>query len=132
MYHKVKHAVIGDAKLVTHQLIEEVKKQTNGLGRRRNIELEKQIAREKELQLKEWMPKLTSNEKPINPYRVIWDMMQTFDRKNLIITHESGSPREQLTAFWESILPRSYLGWGQTTNLGFSWGAMMAAKLMHP
>lgn len=132
LYHRVKHAVIGDAKLVLNQLIQEVKKQTNGRGRPRNSELEDEIAREKELQLKTWMPKLTSNEKPINPYRVIWDMMHTFDRKNLIITHESGNPREQMTAFWESIIPRSYLGWGQTTNLGFSWGAMMAAKLMYP
>lgn len=132
LFHKVKHVVIGDAKLVLRQLVEEVKKQTNGRGRPRNLELENEIAREKELQLKTWLPKLTSNEKPINPYRVIWDMMHTFDRNNLIITHESGNPREQLTAFWESILPRSYLGWGQTTNLGFSWGAMMAAKLMYP
>lgn len=132
LFHKVNHVVIGDAKLVLQQLVEEVKKQTNGRGKPRNSELENEIAREKELQLKMWLPKLTSNEKPINPYRVIWDMMHTFDRNNLIITHESGNPREQLTAFWESTLPRSYLGWGQTTNLGFSWGAMMAAKLMYP
>jgi len=59
-------------------------------------------------------------------------MMHTFDRKNLVITHESGNPREQLTAIWESLVPGSYLGWGHTTNLGFSWGAMMAAKLMWP
>ena len=132
LFHKANYVVIGDAKLVLQQLVEEVKTQTNGRGRPRNLELENEIAREKELQLKMWLPKLTSNEKPINPYRVIWDMMHTFDRNNLIITHESGNPREQLTAFWESILPRSYLGWGQTTNLGFSWGAMMAAKLMYP
>ncbi|MFX0093622.1 MAG: thiamine pyrophosphate-dependent enzyme, partial [Candidatus Hodarchaeota archaeon] len=91
-----------------------------------------EIAKEKELQLKEWLPKLTSNEKPINPYRVIWDMMHTFDRENLVITHESGNPREQLTAIWESIVPGSYMGWGHTTNLGFSWGAAMAAKIMWP
>ena len=132
LYHKVKHAVLGDAKLVLKQLIEEVKNQTNGSGRKRNEKLEEEIAREKELQLKEWMPKLTSSEIPINPYRVIWDMMHTFDRKNLFITHESGNPREQLTAIWESIVPGSYLGWGHTTNLGFSWGATMAAKLMWP
>lgn len=132
LYHKVKHAVLGDAKLVLRQLIEEVKNQTNGSGRKINEKLEEEIAREKELQLKEWMPKLTSSEMPINPYRVIWDMMQTFDRKNLFITHESGNPREQLTAIWESIVPGSYLGWGHTTNLGFSWGATMAAKLMWP
>jgi acetolactate synthase-1/2/3 large subunit len=59
-------------------------------------------------------------------------MMQTFDRDNLVITHDSGNPREQLTAFWEATVPRSYLGWGYTTNLGFSWGAMMGAKLAFP
>jgi len=132
LFHKVKHAVIGDAKLVLRQLIEEVKRQTNGEGRRRNEELEEEVAREKELQLQQWMPKLASKDKPINPYRVIWDMMHTFDRKNLVITHESGNPREQLTAIWEALVPRSYLGWGYTTNLGFSWGATMAAKLMWP
>lgn len=130
LYHRVNHVVIGDAKLVLRQLIEEVKKQTH--GQRRNEQLEKEIAKEKELQLKEWLPKLTSNEKPINPYRVVWDMMHTFNRRNLIITHDSGSPREQLTAIWESLEPRSYLGWGHTTTLGFSWGAAMAAKIMWP
>jgi len=132
LFHRAKHSVIGDAKLVLRQLTQEVKKQTNGSGHKRNDELENEIAREKELQLKEWMPKLLSNDKPINPYRVIWDMMHTFDRKNVIITHESGSPREQLTAIWESLVPRSFLGWGYTTNLGFSWGAAMGAKLTWP
>ena len=33
--------------------------------------------------LAEWMPKLTSDEVPINPYRVIWDLMNTIDRKKL-------------------------------------------------
>lgn len=132
LFHRAKYAVIGDAKLVLRQLIEEVKKQTGGEGRKRNGELENDIAREKELQFKQWEPKLTSNDKPINPYRVIWDMMHTFDRKNLVITHESGNPREQLTAIWQALVPRSYLGWGYTTNLGFSWGAAMAAKLTWP
>ena len=132
LFHQVKHAVIGDAKLVLQQMIQEVNKQTNGSGRPRNVELENKIEREKKLQLKEWLPKLTSNEKPINPYRVIWDMMQIFDRKNVVITHESGNPREQLTAIWEAVEPRSYFGWGYTTNLGFSWGIAMAAKLMWP
>ena len=58
--------------------------------------------------------------------------MHTFNRRNLIITHDSGSPREQLTAIWESLEPRSYLGWGHITTLGFSWGAAMAAKIMWP
>lgn len=132
MYRRANHVVIGDSKLVLRQLIEEVKKQTNGAGVKKNEELETEIAQEKALQLQEWLPIFTSNNKPINPYRVLWDMLHTFDRKNLAITHESGSPREQLGAIWEALLPRSFLGWGHTTNLGFSWGAAMAAKLMWP
>ncbi|MCW4039451.1 MAG: thiamine pyrophosphate-binding protein [Candidatus Bathyarchaeota archaeon] len=132
LYHKADHAVIGDAKLVLQQLIAEVKRQTNGTGRKRNTALESEIAGEKDLQMKEWMPTFTSSAKPINPYKVIWDMLQTFDTENTVITHEAGSPREQLTAVWESTVPRSYLGWGHTTNLGFSWGAAMTAKLMWP
>lgn len=132
LYHRAKHVVLGDAKLVLRQLIDEVRKQTNGYGRSRDEVLESEIVKEKELQHNEWAQKLTSDKKPINPYRVIWDMMHTFDRENLFITHESGNPREQLTAIWESIVPGSYLGWGHTTNLGFSWGAAIAAKLMWP
>jgi acetolactate synthase-1/2/3 large subunit len=132
LFHRTKYAVVGDAKLVLRQLIDEVKKQAGAEGRRRNKKLEEEIAQEKKLQFEKWRPKLESNDKPINPYRVIWDMMHTFDRKNTVITHESGNPREQLTAIWEALVPRSYLGWGYTTNLGFSWGAAMAAKLMWP
>ena len=106
--------------LVLKQLIEEMMNQTNGGRHKGNEKIEEEIAREKKLQLKEWLPKLTSNEKPINPYRFIWDMMHTFDREYLIITHESGNPREQLTTIWEFIISGSYLCWEQTTKLGFS------------
>jgi len=51
------------------------------------------------------MPKLTSNEVPINPYQVIWDMMQVLDRKETIISHDSGNPRAQLLPFWEAGNP---------------------------
>ena len=114
--------MIGDAKLVLQQLIAEVKRQTNGTGRKRNTALESEIAGEKDLQMKEWMPTFTSSAKPINPYKVIWDMLQTFDTENTVITHEAGSPREQLTAVWESTVPRSYLSWGHTTHLAFHGG----------
>jgi len=28
---------------------------------------------------------------PINPYRVVWELMHTVDLDNVIVTHESGS-----------------------------------------
>ena len=49
--------------------------------------------------LAQWMPKLTSDETPICPYRVVWDLMNTIDRANSIVTHDSGTPRAQMAPF---------------------------------
>jgi thiamine pyrophosphate-dependent acetolactate synthase large subunit-like protein len=78
------------------------------------------------------MPRLTSNSTPLSPYRVIWDLMQTVDVANTIVTHDSGSPRDQLVPFWMSKTPRSYIGWGKSTQLGYGLGLAMGAKLAAP
>jgi thiamine pyrophosphate-dependent acetolactate synthase large subunit-like protein len=82
--------------------------------------------------LAEWMPKLTSTETPISPYRVLWDLQHTVDKAETIITHDAGSPRDQLTPFWKSTAPHSYIGWGKTTQLGYGLGLAMGAKLARP
>ena len=51
---------------------------------------------------------------------------------NTIITHESGSAREYLSPFWEARAPRSFIGWGKSTQLGYSLGLAMGAKLAEP
>ena len=78
------------------------------------------------------MPLLTSNAKPLSPYRVIYDLLQTVDVANTIITHDAGSPRDQLTPFWRSTQPLTYIGWGKTTQLGYGLGLAMGAKLARP
>ena len=82
--------------------------------------------------LKEWMPKLTNNEAPLNPYRVLWDLQHTVDVANTIITHDAGSPRDQLSPFWRTTAPHTYIGWGKTTQLGYGLGLAMGAKLAMP
>ena len=82
--------------------------------------------------LAEWMPKLTSEETPLSPYRVIWDLLHTVDVANTIITHDAGSPRDQLSPFWVTREPLTYIGWGKTTQLGYGLGLAMGAKLAHP
>ena len=82
--------------------------------------------------LDEWRPKLTSDETPLSPYRVIWDLLHTVDVENTIITHDAGSPRDQMSPFWQSITPLSYIGWGKTTQLGYGLGLAMGAKLARP
>ena len=82
--------------------------------------------------LAEWKPKLTSEAKPLTPYRVIWDLLHTVDVANTIITHDAGSPRDQLSPFWEPVAPLTYIGWGKTTQLGYGLGLAMGAKLAEP
>jgi len=122
------HAVLGDAKLVLAQLLEEAKQRSKP----RNGDGVREIASEKKAWLGEWMPKLTSDEVPINPYRVIYELMGLVDRRLTIITHDSGMPRDQLAPFWETLIPRGYLGWGKSTQLGSSLGLALGAKLAAP
>ncbi len=63
---------------------------------------------------------------------MLWDLFQTVDVPNTIITHDAGSPRDQLTPFWKSTTPLSYIGWGKTTQLGYGLGLAMGAKLAQP
>jgi acetolactate synthase-1/2/3 large subunit len=68
----------------------------------------------------------------ISPYRVIWDFMQTIDARDAIVTHDSGSPREQLVPFYRATAPRSYMGWGKSHALGTGLGLAMGAKIAAP
>jgi acetolactate synthase-1/2/3 large subunit len=58
--------------------------------------------------------------------------MHTVDLDHVILTHESGSIREQMVPFWEARQPRSFIGWGKSTQLGYSLGLAMGAKLAAP
>ena len=128
---KCDYPVLGDAKLALRQLLDELKSQASG-PRPTDQALQDDIKAVKEEWLAKWMPKLTSNETPMNPYRVVWDMMHTVDLDNTIVTHESGSAREYMSAFWEARAPRSFIGWGKSTQLGYSLGLAMGAKLAEP
>ena len=130
--YKADYAVIGDVKLVLKGLIDEVKARTNGVGNRNNSQVADEVQAVKKEWLDEWMPQLTSDEVPINPYRIIWDMMHNVDRANTIVTHDAGSPRDQVTPFWETTSPRSYMGWGKSTQLGYGLGITKGAKLAEP
>jgi thiamine pyrophosphate-dependent acetolactate synthase large subunit-like protein len=121
--------LVGDAKLTLTALLAELRRQAAPTPA---PDLPTAIARTKAAWLQEWMPKLTSDEVPLSPYRVIWDLLHTVDVPNTIITHDAGSPRDQLAPFWEATTPLSYIGWGKTTQLGYGLGLAMGAKLVHP
>ncbi len=128
----VETALVGDAGLILDGLVEAVRNSSNGASEERLAAVTGEISAVKEQWLDQWMPKLTCDEAPISPYRVIWDLLHTVDVKNTIITHDAGSPRDQLSPFWQSVAPLTYLGWGKTTQLGYGLGLAMGAKLAKP
>ena len=128
--YPIDQAVVGDAKLVLRQLIEEVQKRLPQA--RAGDDVQAEVRHLKEADLREWLPRLTADETPINPYRVIWDLNHTLDRARTIITHDSGNPRDQTLTMYEAIAPRGYLGWGKSTQLGTGLGMALGAKLAQP
>ena len=129
--YEVAYPILGDAKLVLRQFIEALK--DLGPARRPGADAAAdEVRRVKETWLKEWMLKLTSDEVPITPYRVIWDFMQAIDPRDAIVTHDSGSPRNQMVPFYRATAPRGYMGWGKSHALGTGLGLIMGAKLAAP
>lgn len=126
------YVLVGDAKLTIEALIDALSSLKSPSADKRKDTVPQKIKATKESWLAEWMPKLTDKSTPISPYRVIWDLMHNVDRENTVITHDAGSPRDQITPFWESITPLSYIGWGKTTQLGYGLGLAMGAKLARP
>jgi thiamine pyrophosphate-dependent acetolactate synthase large subunit-like protein len=125
-------AAVGDAGLTLDALLLEVKDRLKGKSRDRLASVTREIRSHREEWLAKWMPRLTANTTPLSPYRVIWDLLHTVDVKNTIITHDAGSPRDQLSPFWVSENPLGYIGWGKTTQLGYGLGLAMGAKLACP
>jgi thiamine pyrophosphate-dependent acetolactate synthase large subunit-like protein len=125
-------ALLGDAALTLEALLVEVKDRLKGKPRGRLGAVTSEISRLKQEWLAQWMPRLTQKTAPLSPYRVIWDLMHTVDVANTIITHDAGSPRDQISPFWEPTEPLTYIGWGKTTQLGYGLGLAMGAKLAHP
>jgi acetolactate synthase I/II/III large subunit len=125
------YPILGDAKQVLRQLVDAVR-DVLGTRTRRDSTTAAEVGQARETWLKEWMPKLTSSEVPITPYRVIWDFMQTINPRDAIVTHDSGSPRNQLVPFYRATTPRGYMGWGKSHALGTGLGLIMGAKLAAP
>lgn len=130
-HYAADYPLLGDAKPVLQQFIEAVKDQLGNKKRGANG-VAAEIKKGKEEWMAEWLPKLTSDEKPMTPYRVMWEFMNLFDRKDIIVTHDAGSPRNQLVPFYQAPTPRSYLGWGKSHALGTGLGLIMGAKLAAP
>jgi acetolactate synthase I/II/III large subunit len=128
--YEVQYPVLGDAKAVLRQFLDACKDLMTETVR--EVGVTGEIAQVRESWLKQWLPKLTSDGVPLNRYRVMWDFINTVDAAQAIVTHDSGSPRDQLMPFYRATAPRTYLGWGKSHALGTGLGLNMGAKLAAP
>jgi len=124
------HPLLGDARLVLRQFIKAVKSLGGRPAGREGVRAE--IERVRSAWLAEWAPILGSTEVPMTPYRVIAEFMRAVDPREAIVTHDSGSPRDQMLPFYRSASPRGYLGWGKSHALGTGLGLTIGAKLAAP
>jgi acetolactate synthase-1/2/3 large subunit len=122
--------LLGDAALTLADLIAAVKDRLGGHPRQQSPAAE--IAAKRAEWLARWQGKLASAETPINPYRVMAEFMRVVDPAGAIVTHDSGSPRDQLLAFYRATRPRGYLGWGKSHQLGTGLGLSIGAKIAAP
>lgn len=126
------NALVGDAKLTLKALNEAVSDRLGGKKRGRQEQVVSLIKTQRDEWMAKWMPKLTTMDAPFSPHHVLWELQHTVDVPNTVITHDAGSPRDQLSPFWNAVTPLSYIGWGKTTQLGYGLGLAMGAKLAAP
>ncbi len=125
------HSLVGDAKLTLEAPLDGLDGRVEA-GRGLADGVTSEIEEVREEWLADWEPKLTSEDTPINPYRVIRELDEIVDKDEVVITHDAGNPRDFLAPFFEVTEPLSYIGWGKTTQLGYGLGLAMGAKLVNP
>lgn len=125
----VDYGLVGDAKLVLRQILDalrdrQVSRSVDAVGA--------EVKQAKNTWLERWRDRLVSESVPIDSYRVIHEFMNLVDPATAIVTHDSGSPRDQLLPFYVATRPHGYLGWGKSHALGTGVGLTMGAKRARP
>ena len=122
--------LLGDAALGLDLLVQAVRER---LGKKpRDPVRAREIAAMNETWLAKWNPILQSSEVPITPYREVSEFIRHVNAADAIVTHDSGSPRDQLTPFYQATTPGGYIGWGKSHQLGSGLGLAIGAKLARP
>ncbi len=122
-------ALLGDARLTLEALAAELARQ-GGPGAWQAAS--GQVAGDREAALAPYSALFDAAETPINPYRVYGELMRLLDPQASFVSGDSGSTRDQLSTVYRAGAPRSFLGWGNVSTLGFSLAAAVGARLAHP
>ena len=121
-----------DAKLFLQQLAAELRGRVGETERTRRREVAEKIAAVRAEWLAEYETEFADDSAPINGYRMFRELWNVLDPDTTMLSHESGASRDIQCVFYRSTTPRSYLGWGHSTQLGFSLGLALGAKLANP
>ena len=124
--------VIADAKLFLGQLAQELEGRVGPEQRELRRRTTQTIATIRGRWMEEYQPLLEDDSEPINAYRMFRELWSVLEPHQSMLTHESGTSRDIQCVFYRAGGPRSYLGWGQSSQLGFSLGLSMGAKLANP
>ena len=125
-------AILSDVKLFLQAML---RKAPEVIGRWRQgtgKEIAGEIRGVKTKWLDSWKERLTTDEIPMNPYRVCWDLGHILDRHSTIMLHDAGTARAYIAHHYETLFPLGFIGFGGTSSMGWSTPAAMGAKLAHP
>jgi acetolactate synthase-1/2/3 large subunit len=125
-------AILGDAKVVLGQLCDAARSRLSA-ARRSPVDQRRQEVRDLG---RRWMtvcePLITSDETPINPFRVTSEFSRLIDPAETIVLHDAGTVRGTTSQHYVAPVPRSFLGFGVQSAMGWSLGAAMGAKKACP
>ena len=124
--------IVADARLFLEQLAQELTSRAGERQKRMRDETAHTISKIRGEWLQEYEPLFNDDSSPINGYRMFRELWAAIEPEQCMLTHESGSSRDIQCVFYQAKTPRSYLGWGQSSQLGFSLGLAMGAKLANP
>ena len=124
--------IAADAKLFLQQLADELSSRVGERQKQLRGQTADNIATIRERWLQKYETLFSDDSSPINGYRMFRELWAAIEPEQSMLTHESGSSRDIQCVFYQARTPRSYLGWGQSSQLGFSLGLAMGAKLANP
>lgn len=122
--------LLGDTKLTIKSLINQLKDYSP--DQNHSARLVKKISETHHLWRSLWEPVVTDDTAPLNYYRVIGALNSILKKNSSIVTHDAGAPRDCMVPFYQATVPKSYIGWGKTTHLGFGIPLMIGAKVANP
>jgi acetolactate synthase I/II/III large subunit len=124
--------ILSDIDLFLRALLEQAQAGLSRWRQDKTAEVAAEIRHLKNKWMESWSSRLTSDEIPMNPYRVCWDITHQFDGKKTILLHDAGVTRAYVSHHYEALNPLGFIGFGGTSAMGWSTPAAMGAKLGNP